>query len=84
MWIQVTIDRSYDPVAEVLFEGKSNGELIKPEGKGKMMSGLSLDLESRIRVMLFGRMAVGALAGTEDGVGEAQLAVGIEQSMGIF
>jgi hypothetical protein len=81
--IQTTIDRSYDPVAEVLFEGKVNGELIKPEGKGKMVGGLGINLEARKRVKLYGRLAAGALISTEDGAGEAQLAVKIEQSLGM-
>jgi hypothetical protein len=33
--IQATIDRYYDPVAEVLFDGNASGELIKAEGRGK-------------------------------------------------
>lgn len=81
--IQATIDRSYDPVAEVLFEGEATGDLIRPEGKGNMVGGLAIDLERRRRVKLFGRMAVGALASTEEGVGEAQLAVKIEQTLGM-
>ena len=80
--IQTTIDRSYDPVAEVLFEGKANGELIKPEGTGRMVGGLGINLEARKRVKLYGRLAAGALISTEDGAGEAQLAVKLEQSLG--
>jgi hypothetical protein len=34
-------------------------------------------------VKLYGRMAVGALISTEEGVGEAQLAVKIEQTLGM-
>lgn len=82
--IQATVDRTYDPVAEILFGGKADGEVIKAEGEGKMVGGLAIDLEARRRVKLYGRMAVGALAGTEEGVGEAQLAVKIEQSLGMF
>jgi hypothetical protein len=81
--IQATIDRSYDPVAEVLFDGNDSGELIKAEGRGKMVSGLGIDLEARRRIKLYGRMAVGALISTEEGIGEAQLAVKIEQSLGM-
>jgi hypothetical protein len=81
--IQATIDKSYDPVAEVLFDGSADRELIRPEGKGKMIGGLAIDLEARKRVKLYGRMAVGALISTEEGVGEAQLAVKIEQTLGM-
>jgi hypothetical protein len=80
--IQTTVDRSYDPVAEILFEGKADGEQIQGKEERKMVGGLAIDLESRSRVKLYGRMVAGALAGTEDGVGEAQLAVMIEQSLG--
>lgn len=81
--IQATIDRSYDPVAEVLFDGKADGELIRAEGQGKMVGGLGIDLEARRRIKLYGRMAVGALISTEEGAGEAQLAIKIEQSLGM-
>ncbi|KFY86054.1 hypothetical protein V500_07909 [Pseudogymnoascus sp. VKM F-4518 (FW-2643)] len=81
--IQATIDNCHDPVAEVLFDGKANGEIITAEGKRKMVSGLGIDLEARKRVKLYGRLAVGALLSTEEGVGEAQLAVKIEQTLGL-
>jgi hypothetical protein len=80
--IQTTVDRSHDPVAEILFEGKADGELIQGKEERKMVGGLAIDLETRRRVKLYGRMVAGALAGTEEGAGEAQLAVMIEQSLG--
>lgn len=80
--IQTTIDRCYDPVAEILFDGKSDGELIQPQGDGKMVGGLAIDLETRRRVKLYGKMVAGALNSTADRVGEAQLAVNIEESLG--
>jgi hypothetical protein len=79
--IQSTIDRNYDPVAEILF-GNADGQLIQEKGKRKMVGGLAIDLEHRKRVKLYGRMLAGALNPTEDGVGDAQLAVMIEQSLG--
>jgi hypothetical protein len=81
--IQATIDNSHDPVADVLFDGKANGEIITAEGKGKMVSGLGIDLGARKKVKLYGRLAVGALLSTKEGVGETQLAVKIEQTLGI-
>jgi hypothetical protein len=48
-----------------------------------MVGGLGIDLEARRRIKLYGRMAVGALISTEEGIGEAQLAVKIEQSLGM-
>ncbi|PGH13323.1 hypothetical protein AJ79_03740 [Helicocarpus griseus UAMH5409] len=87
------VDKSYDPVVETLFAGKDNGQVIKEEGEGRLMSGLSVDLESRKRVKLMGRMVAGSLAGLKaldsdkkgkepKHVGQAQLAVKIDQSLG--
>lgn len=80
--VKTTVDKTYDPVVEKLFEGKDDGEVIQEKGKGKMVGGLAIDLESRRRVKLYGRMIAGALSATEDGIGEVQLVVKIEQSLG--
>lgn len=81
--MKTTVERTYDPVVERLFEGKDDGEVIREEGKGKMVGGLAIDLENRRRVKLYGRMVAGALAATDKGVGEVQLVVKIEQSLGM-
>lgn len=81
--LRTTVERTYDPVVEMLFEGKSDGEVIQEKGKGKMVGGLAIDLENRRRVKLYGRMIAGALAATDEGIGEVQLVVKIEQSLGI-
>ncbi|KAK3331996.1 hypothetical protein B0T19DRAFT_414472 [Cercophora scortea] len=47
-----------------------------------MMSGLSIDLSTRDRVKIAGKMLVGALAERGDGVGEVQIAVKVEESLG--
>ena len=75
-----------DPVIEALgllaAPGGGEGEMVKPEG-GKKMSALSIDLESRDRVKLVGKMVVGALAGgEEEGVKEVQVAMAVEGSLG--
>lgn len=80
--VQATIDREYDPVAEVLFGKNADGEVIDEDGDGKMVGGLGIDLETRRRIKLYGRMVAGALHSTEEGIGEAQLAINIEQSLG--
>ncbi|TVY81917.1 hypothetical protein LSUE1_G003749 [Lachnellula suecica] len=80
--VNTTVDRTYDPVVEVLLGGKADGKLIQEKGAGKMVSGLGIDLETRRRVKLYGRMVAGALAATDEGVGEVQLVVKIEQSLG--
>ncbi|EPE25655.1 Riboflavin synthase [Glarea lozoyensis ATCC 20868] len=79
--IRATIDRLNDPVAEILFDGKSDGEVVQAEGNGKMVSGLGINLETRSRVKLFGRMVAGSLQSTEEGIGDVQLVVKIEQSL---
>jgi len=81
---KATIDRRYDPVVEALLGKDSDGEVVNPDGPGNMVSGLGIDLESRTRVKLYGRMVAGAINATEGGAGEAQLVVKIEQSLGQF
>jgi hypothetical protein len=80
--VKTTVEKTYDPVVETLFGGKADGEVIQEQGTGRMVGGLAIDLETRSRVKLYGRMVAGALAGTEEGVGEVQLVVKIEQSLG--
>jgi hypothetical protein len=80
--VKTTVDRRYDPVIEVLLGGRAGGEVVQEQGKGRMVSGLAIDLETRRRVKLYGRMVVAALSATEEGLGEVQLVVKIEQSLG--
>ncbi|CAG8951235.1 hypothetical protein HYFRA_00007982 [Hymenoscyphus fraxineus] len=80
--MKTIINQSYDPVAEILLEGRHDGEVVKAEGAGKMVGMLAIDLETRSRVKLYGRMVAGALQGTEEGIGHVQLVVKIEQSLG--
>ena len=92
--LQSLVDACHDPVVEALYGGRDDGEVVRPEGEGKPIAGLSIDLETRDRVKLIGRMAAGALSrkpaagasggeGEEDGgVGEAQLAFLVEGSLG--
>ncbi len=49
---------------------------------GKMVGGLAIDLETRNRVKLYGRMIGGVILAVEEGMGEVQLVVKIEQSLG--
>lgn len=80
--VRTTVDREYDPVLKVLLGDKADGEVVQVQGTGKMVSGLTINLETRKRVKLYGRMVAGALAATEEGIGEVQLVVKIEQSLG--
>lgn len=80
--LKTTIDRTHDPVAQILLEEAADGEVVQEKGTGRMVSLLPIDLETRRRVKLYGRMVAGALAATEPGVAEVQLVVKIEQSLG--
>jgi hypothetical protein len=80
--MKARVDRKHDPVIGILLGEKADGEVIKEEVPGRMVSGLGIDLESRNRVKLYGRMVAGALAATEGDAGEVQLVVRIEQSLG--
>jgi hypothetical protein len=82
--MKATVDRTFDPVLRTLLGEKADGEVVRPEGPGKMVSGLGIDLESRNRVKLAGRMIAGALSATEPDIGDVQLVVKIEQSLGKY
>jgi hypothetical protein len=80
--VKTTVDLCYDPIVEILLGNRADGEVVQEKSPGRMVSALAIDLERRDRVKLYGRMVVGALATTEEGLGEVQLAVKIEQSLG--
>ncbi|TVY38279.1 Flavohemoprotein [Lachnellula subtilissima] len=80
--IKTTVDRIYDPLVKILLGGKADGEVVQENGTGRMVSGLAINLETRRRVKLYGRMVVGTISATEEGIGEIQLVVKIEQSLG--
>ena len=87
--VKTLVDTKYDPVVELLVGGKQDGEVSEEKGNGRIFSGLAIDLATRSRVKIAGRMVAGALGriGSEserdgDGVGEAQLVFKIEQSLG--
>lgn len=91
--IRAQVDASHDPVVQALYPGTPDGEVVRNE---KMVSGLSIHLEERDRVKLFGRMVAGSLdidepvSGTEQApggtpagrTGNAQLVLHITQSLG--
>ncbi|KAL7819930.1 hypothetical protein V8C26DRAFT_393810 [Trichoderma gracile] len=84
--LKSAVDKKYDPVYKAFWESsveKSGSPdedgIIRPEG-GKMMSALSIDLETRDRVKLAGRLIAGAdIRGPES---EVQLAFHVEESLG--
>lgn len=110
MGIKSQVEGLWDPVVEVLVGGKGDGDggsgsgsekvvvRREEEGKGRMISGLTIDLERRKRVKFFGRMVVGALGwrrrgrrngeeegddnGREESIAEMQLVLKVEQRYG--
>ncbi|KIW62813.1 hypothetical protein PV04_10944 [Phialophora macrospora] len=96
MGVRTSVDASFDPVVQAIYQGKDDGEVFRAEGKGRLMSGLSIHLEERSRVKLAGQVIAGALTANEssaarpelrDGLevgrsGELQLVVKIDQSLG--
>lgn len=56
------VDGKFDPVVQALVGGKEKGEMLQPEGgEGKMFSGLAIDLVTRKRVKIAGKMAAATL-----------------------
>ncbi|KKY30459.1 putative oxidoreductase fad-binding domain-containing protein [Diaporthe ampelina] len=97
------VDAGHDPVVAALFggggsgAGKGDGGPIKYQmdpadfasGGGKVVSGLSIDLATRDRVKVGGRlveggivMEPGPLGGSEDGVARAEVVVLVEEGLG--
>ncbi|GME56447.1 hypothetical protein GTA08_BOTSDO11985 [Neofusicoccum parvum] len=94
--IRSPVDRRFDPVVQALVDGKVDGEVVKEEGRGRMVAGLPIDLVTRKRVKIYGRMMVASLAklgevqegegekkdGGDDAVGQMQVVMNVEQSLG--
>ncbi|KAI5247901.1 oxidoreductase [Aureobasidium subglaciale] len=64
--INTSVAVKLDPVVEILVGRDAKGEIVKEEGEGRLLSGLAIDLETRKRVKLAGRMVAGTLGGTND------------------
>ncbi|KAK5166942.1 uncharacterized protein LTR77_007671 [Saxophila tyrrhenica] len=87
--IRTPVTGKHDPVVEELVGKEAKGDVVREEGTGRMVSGLTIDLETRKRVKMYGRMVAGALSIREDEatdheehVAEVQLVIKIEQSLG--
>lgn len=80
-----SVDTHYDPVFKALWdgidaEGVKQGVINRPDdGEDRPMSGLAIDLETRDRVKLAGKMVAGA---TVDGGKSVQLAMAVTESLG--
>ncbi|KAK4549319.1 hypothetical protein LTR36_006316 [Oleoguttula mirabilis] len=87
--IRTAVTGRHDPVVEELVGRDPTGEVVREQGQGRMVSGLTIDLVTRKRVKMYGRMVAGALSTREDEltghgetVAEVQLVLKIEQSLG--
>ncbi|KAK4147437.1 uncharacterized protein C8A04DRAFT_34147 [Dichotomopilus funicola] len=81
--VQGLVDKTHDPVIQALLGEAVDGEVYQPENI-KLMSALSVDLETRDRVKMAGKMVVGSVASKSDSntVAEAQLAMHVQESLG--
>lgn len=91
--VQSAADARYDPVAKSLFGTRTDGKLSDEpyhitreeleRGGGRVMAGLSIDLATRDRVKLGGRLVAAKvdLTGEED-VAMVQMAMLVEESLG--
>lgn len=82
--IKTLVDRIHDPVLSALLGGAADGEVVQEKDGGQMVSAVAIDLQHRKRVKLYGRSIAGAVSATQDDVGEVQLVVKIEQSLGEY
>lgn len=89
------VDGKNDPVVQALVGEAAKGETIQPKDGGKLLAGLAIDLMTRKRVKIAGRMVAGTVQeidvesekGREDDDApkkqdRVQLVTKIEQSMG--
>jgi len=86
--IKGSVAARHDPVIEILLGNEATGEVVREEGSGRMIGGLAIDLQTRKRVKLYGRMVAGALGSKDDdeqassGQTDVQLVARIEQTLG--
>ncbi|KAK4111435.1 hypothetical protein N656DRAFT_780725 [Canariomyces notabilis] len=77
------VDRANDPVVRALLGKAAAGQVVQPT-EGNAMSALSINLETRDRVKLAGKMMVGTVVARPDSetTGEAQVGMLIHESLG--
>ncbi|KAI4761846.1 oxidoreductase [Aureobasidium sp. EXF-3400] len=88
--IRTSVALNLDPVVEVLVGRDAKGGIVKEEGEGRLLSGLAIDLDTRKRVKLAGRMVAGSLDRSFENItpnndvkqGVLQLVARIEESLG--
>lgn len=89
--MRTLVDRINDPVVEALLGKNAGGTVVTAEGKGNLVGALAIDLETRRRVKLYGRMVAGTVTDLERNEphsiregkrGQVQLVVKIDGSLG--
>jgi hypothetical protein len=86
MGVRCLIDGQWDPVLKALGGEREAGT---PQGKGRKVSGLTINLEQRVRAKLAGTV-VGIVAdgsrneGESKGVKEVQMVVQVDSSLGML
>ena len=90
--IRTFVALKLDSVVEALVGQGAEGEIVKEEGEGRLLSGLAIDLDTRKRVKLAGRMVAGTLGSVhEDDTakddsrqGVLQIVARIDETLGVF
>lgn len=81
--LKTLVDDEHDPVVKALCGPGDGRDADVQRNKGKMIGGLTLDLDRRNRVKLYGRMMAGGVAANDSALpGDIQLVLKIEQSLG--
>jgi hypothetical protein len=87
--VKTLVSQKYDPVLELLVGDKKDGEVVGHGDGGRLVSALPIDLMTRSRLKISGKIVASALgevgpdaAQEEDGVGEVQLVIKVEHSLG--
>ncbi|KAL9057725.1 MAG: hypothetical protein Q9162_002199 [Coniocarpon cinnabarinum] len=85
--IKTPVDDKHDPVVDIMFHHHGEDATLNPQQvAGKLMAGLTINLDTRKRVKLAGKAVAGAVAVPEDSNASAdaqvQLVTHIDQSMG--
>lgn len=86
--VKTVVDRKYDPVMQLLLSGEYDGKIIDEPPIERPVSGLAINLMTRERLKLSGRMTTTATRqrtltkAEEHHVGEVHLTIKVEQSLG--
>jgi len=88
--VKALVDSEHDPVLKLLLSGEHGREATQSAADGRLVSALAINLATRDRVKLAGKMVAGAVQPPESGsqqvdrVSELQMAFKVEQSLSRF